>query len=167
MLFTGAGYPDQRLFVGPEWEVREGLPDQPCRPVSGIESSLGCSRSDTYMEFGLVWYLTGWGLTPLVSIQNPDSEKFQEVSERGLASFSVLKKTECQAWGGNGAGKKTESKNSWTLFFHTISPPCLRTLKLASPLSLTSWHFSETGFWILTKGVKPQPVRGQTSPNSI
>ena len=35
--------------------------------------------------------------------------------EKGLASFSVLKKT-----------KKTESKNSWTLFFFlTISPPCL------------------------------------------
>ena len=31
-------------------------------------------------------------LTPLVSIQNLDPKKGQEVSERGLASFSVLKK---------------------------------------------------------------------------
>ena len=38
---------------------------------------LGCSLSNTYMEFGLVWPLTGRGLTLLVSIQNPDSEKFQ------------------------------------------------------------------------------------------
>ena len=35
-------------------------------------------------------------MTPLVSIQNTDPEKFQEVSERGLSSFSVLKKTESQ-----------------------------------------------------------------------
>ena len=40
-----------------------------------------------------------------MGIQNPGSEKFQEVSERGLASFSVLKKTESQAWGGNDAEK--------------------------------------------------------------
>ena len=44
-------------------------------------------------------------MTPLVSIQNPDPEKFQEVSERGLASFSVLKKTESKTWGGNGVKK--------------------------------------------------------------
>ena len=41
-----------------------------------------------------------------MSIQNPDSEKFSEVSERGLASFSVLKKTESQTWGRNGVKKK-------------------------------------------------------------
>ena len=55
-----------------------------------------------------------------MSIQNPDSEKFQEVSERGLASFSVLKKTESQAWGAMGR-KKTESKNSWTLNWQVLS----------------------------------------------
>ena len=33
-----------------------------------------------------------------------------------------------------------------------------RTLKMASPLSLISWNFSGPGFWILTKGVKRQPV---------
>ena len=47
-----------------------------------------------------------------------------------------------------------------TLFF-------FRTLKLASPLSLTSWNFSGSGFWILTKGVKRQPVRSQTRLKSI
>ena len=47
-----------------------------------------------------------------MSIQNPDSEKFQEVSERGLASFSVLKKTESQAWGGNGVETSQELRKA-------------------------------------------------------
>ena len=51
------------------------------------------------------------------------------------------------------------SPMSGTLFF--------RTLKLASSLSLTYRHFSGPGFWILTKGVKRQPVRGQPCQNSI
>ena len=51
-----------------------------------------------------------------MSIQNPNPEKCQEVRERELASFSVLKKTESQTWERNGV-KKTESKSSWTLFF--------------------------------------------------
>ena len=41
------------------------------------------------------------------------------------------------------------------------------TLKKQSSLSLTSWHFSGPGFWILTKGVKRHPVRGQPCQNSI
>ena len=49
-------------------------------------------------------------MTPLVSIQNPDPEKIQEVSERELASFSVLKKTESQTWGAD--LEKTNSMNS-------------------------------------------------------
>ena len=77
--------------------------------------------------------------------------------------------------GGPAASLRAEykSKSSWTLFFKNIISPhawdsfFFRTLKLASPLSLTSWNFSVSGFWILTKGVKLQPVRGQTSPNSI
>ena len=78
-----------------------------------------------------------------MSIQNPDSEKFQEVSERGLASFSVLKKTESQTWGRNGVKKK--SPRVLGLFFfpapfllHAWDSVFFRTLKLASPLSLTS-----------------------------
>ena len=43
---------------------------------------LGCSIPNTKMEFGRGWSRTGCRLTPLVSIQNPDPEKFQEVSER-------------------------------------------------------------------------------------
>ena len=50
---------------------------------------------------------------------------------------------------------------------HAWDSVFFRTLKLASPLSLTSWHFSESWFWIVTKGVKPQPVRYQTRPNSM
>ena len=57
---------------------------------------------------------TGYRLTPLVSIQNPDPEKIQEVSERELTSFSVL--------------KKTESKSSSTLFFLHHFPPMPGTL---------------------------------------
>ena len=71
-----------------------------------------------------------------MSIQNPDSEKFQEVSERGLASFSVLKKTECQAWGGNGASLRTLELTPFLP--HVLDSVFFRTLKLASPLSLTS-----------------------------
>ena len=50
-------------------------------------------------------------------------------------------------------------------FFHPIPLPCLglvffRTLKLTSPLFLSSWNFSGSGIWILTKGVNWQPVPG-------
>ena len=69
--------------------------------------------------------------------------------------------------------KKQSPRVLGLCFFSHHFPPhawdsvFFRTLKLASPLSLTSWHFSESGFWILTKGVKPQPVRYQTRPNSM
>ena len=52
-----------------------------------------------------------------MSFQNPDPEKFQEVSDRGLASFSVLSPRH----GGEMVRKKTESKSSWTLFFSRVS----------------------------------------------
>ena len=56
---------------------------------------------------GLTLYRLPLDKTPLglVCIQNPDPQKFQEVRERGLASFSVLKKTESQTWGRNGEKK--------------------------------------------------------------
>ena len=57
-----------------------------------------------------------------MSIQNPDPEKFQEVSERGLASFSVLKKTESKAWEGNGAKKKGPRTLGLCFFSHHFSP---------------------------------------------
>ena len=80
---------------------------------------LGCSIPNTKMEFGRGWSRTGCRLTPLVSIQNPDPEKFQEVRERGLASFSVLKRKEKVPDMG-------ESKSSWTLvFFPHHFPPCM------------------------------------------
>ena len=47
------------------------------------------------------------------------------------------------------------------------TPVFFRTLKLGSPFLLTSWNFSESGFWTLTQDVKRQPVRGQPRPNSI
>ena len=76
-------------------------------------------------------------MTPLVSIQNPGSENVQEVRERGLDSFSFLKKTESQAWGRN--GKKKRKKVLKTFFFKPFLPHAwdsvfLRTLKLQSAL---------------------------------
>ena len=66
------------------------------------------------------------------------------------SSFSVLKKTESQVLGGNCI---KSPRVFWLCFFLQS-----RTLKIASPLSLISWNFSGPGFWILTKGVKRQPV---------
>ena len=51
-----------------------------------FEYILGCSIPNTWMEFGQGWPFTGCLLTPLVCIQNPGPEKFQEVRERGLAT---------------------------------------------------------------------------------
>ena len=45
---------------------------------------------NTLIEFGQGRPGTGCLMTPLVSIQNPGPETFQEVRERGLASFSAL-----------------------------------------------------------------------------
>ena len=132
--------PDQHLnvwlFSNPGDKVQKGW-------------RIGCSNPNTYMEFGLVWPPTGCRLTPLMSIQNPDPEKCQEVSERELASFSVMKKNRVPDMGEKWCGKKQSPRVLGLCFF------------------LTSWHFSGSGFWILTKGVKRQPVGGQTRPNSI
>ena len=79
-----------------------------------------------------------------MSIQNPGPEKIQEVRERGLASFSVLKKTESQALGGNvvKSPRVQEFLDSFFLLLQTIPPHAwgsvfFRKIKLASPLSLT------------------------------
>ena len=96
------------------------------------------------------------GLTPcrlpfdiLSEYLKPCSWKKKSEIERELSSFSVLKKTESQVLGGN----CVKSPSFWTLFFLQI-----RILKMASSFSLISWNFSGPGFWILTKGVKRQPV---------
>ena len=57
------------------------------------------------MEFGQGSTRTGCLMTPLVSIQNLGPEKFQEGVRRELINFNDLKKTESQAWGGNGLKK--------------------------------------------------------------
>ena len=41
-------------------------------------------------------------------------------------------------------------------------------LNLVIPLTITSWNFSEPGFWILTKGVISQPIiLGWPYPNFV
>ena len=66
-----------------------------------------------------------------LSIQNPCPEKIQEVRERGLASFSVLKKIKSQTWGGNVVKSprvlglyfvfQTIPPMPWALFFQNIT----------------------------------------------
>ena len=55
---------------------------------------------------------------------------------------------------GMGGGEVVRKKNSFLTPFlpHGWDSVFFRTLKLASLLSPTSWNFSESGFWILTKG---------------
>jgi hypothetical protein len=57
-----------------------------------------------------------------MSIQNPGPEIFQEVRERGLARFSVLKKTESQTWGRNGNKKKRVQEFLYSVFFSPFPP---------------------------------------------
>ena len=59
-------------------------------------------------------------MTPLVSIQNPDPEKCQEVRERELASFSILKKNRDLDM-----GEKWCPRVLGLCFFLNISPPFL------------------------------------------
>ena len=96
-------------------------------------------------------------MPPLVSIQNPGSEKLQEGVSRALAVLVLWKKTESQTWGGNGLEKNRVQEFLDSVFFQTISPPCLglcffQSTKTASALDTPSCNFSEPGFWILTKG---------------
>ena len=77
--------------------------------------------------------------------------------------------------------EKTEEKISY-MFSHRDSVCCVmfverssrhqdahakKALKLESPLSITSWKFSEPGFRILTKGVIRQPKLEGPCSNSI
>ena len=70
-----------------------------------------------------------------MSIPNPDSEKFQEVSERGLASFSVMKKTESQTWGRNGVKKNRVQEFLDYVFFASFPPHAWdeHSLKISAP----------------------------------
>ena len=113
------------------------------------------------MEFWLGWPLTGCRLTPLVSIQNPGSEKLQEGVSRALTVLVLGKKTESQTWGRNSLetlvvssceknrvqdilGPDHFSPMSGTLFFFQScnirttleqTPPCLQQACL-TPLNL-------------------------------
>ena len=69
-----------------------------------------------------------------MSIQNPDLEKIQEVSERELASFSVLKKTESQTWGRKGVKKNRVQEILGLCFFNR---PGVAGAVLQTPSSLT------------------------------
>ena len=83
-----------------DWKIVFALVKSMVLFMSREATSLGCSIPNTYMEFRRGRPRTGCRLKPLVSIQNPDSEKFQEVSEKGLDSFSVLKKNRVPGMGG-------------------------------------------------------------------
>ena len=69
--------------------------------------------------------------------------------------------------------KKTESKKCGdSVFFQSISPPCLglcffQSTKTGKCSPFSSFNFSGPGFWILTKGGIRQPVLGLPCPNSI
>ena len=109
-----------------------------------VQCTVGCSIPNTLMEYWQDWPRAGCCLTPIVSIQNPDPEKFQELRERGLANYSALKKTESQTCGGNGEKKDRVQELLDSVFSHHSSPMSgtllfFRTLKLAIPLSLS--HF--------------------------
>ena len=121
--------------------------------------------------------------------RNPGSSIQEEVGEREVQTFQLWKKTESQTWGENALKKnrvptfhrlcffseleKNRVKEMWGLcFFHSISPYVwdsvfIRSLKVISPLLTPSWNFSGPRFWILTKGVIRQPVRGLPCPNSV
>ena len=49
-----------------------------------------------------------------------------------------------------------------------ISKHMKKALTLVSPLTITSWNFSETRFWLFTiKGVIGQSILSWPSPNNI
>ena len=115
------------------------------------------------MEFGLVWCRTGCLLTPLVSIQNPGSSKQVEVCPRVVRKFQLFFPA---------LKKKQSPRNSWTQFFfepflpHVWDSVFFQSWNFRTTLGQTYPCLLEPGFWILTKGVKRQPVRHQTRPNS-
>jgi hypothetical protein len=121
------------------------------------------------MEFWQGWPCTGCRLTPLVSIQNPGPEKCPEVRERELGFFSVMS----PRYGGEMVWKKKSPRVLGLCFFPHHFPLCLglcfffQITEKNKVLSLTSWHFSGPGFWILTKGAKWHPVQGQPCPKSV
>jgi hypothetical protein len=125
------------------------------------------------MEFWQGWSCTGCRLTPLVSIQNPGPEKCQEVRERELSFFQCSEKNTVPDMRGNGERKKHSPTTLGLCFFFTAFLPhvwdCFFSehWKKQSSLSLTSWHFSGPGFWLVTKGVKQHPVQGQPCHNFI
>ena len=81
-------------------------------------------------------------MTPLVSIQNPGPENVQEVRERGLASFSFLKKTESQAWGRNGLKKKQSPKVLGLCFFSNHFSPMPGTLFFSEHYNYRALHLT-------------------------
>ena len=129
-------------------------------------------------------------ISPLVSIQSPGSSKQGEVCPRVVWTFQLWKKNRVPDMGGNALEKnwvptfcglcffpeleKTEStKSEDSVFFRAFPPPphvwdfvFFQSWNFLTTLGQTSSCLLEPGFWILTKGVKRQPVRHQTRPNS-
>ena len=113
----------------------------PCLNVvkASLESRLGCSLVDP-------WFKSWQGQStlvllsiPLLDIQNHGPQKFREVTERGLTTFSAV---------------FLVSPNVLRLIpKHDIRHKETQALNLVSPLSVTYRNFRGPGFWISTKGI--------------
>ena len=99
-------------------------------------------------------------LAPLNEFPEPWCWKISGTERRELIIFSGLKKTESQTWGGEMFRKKTESKKLLdSVFFQTISPPCLglcffRPLKMISSLLSVPEIFQHQGSGNSFRGAK-------------
>ena len=88
------------------------------------------------------------------------------MAQKRIESKNFLDSVFFQHW------KKTETKKFLdSILFWAISPRCLglfffQSWNFRTTLGQTSPCLLEPGFWILTKGIKRQPVRHQTRPNS-
>ena len=120
----------------------------------------------------------------LINISFP----WEEVGPRVVRTFQLWKKTESQTWGRNALKKnrvltfcglcffleleKNKVHKKWGLCFFTAFPPNVwdsvffQSWNVRTTVGKMSSCLMEPGFWILTKGVKRQLVRGQTRPNS-
>ena len=115
------------------------------------------------------------GLTPyrllldtLSEYPEPWSLKMSGSERERSCQFQCSEKKQSPMHRGGGLVRTQEPRTP--ILPHVWDSVVFRTLRLTSSLFLTLSNtaiFSVSGFWILTKGVKQQPVRGQPWPNSI
>ena len=146
-----------------------------------------CAKTSLYLKNPLsFWNRLAYRL-PIDTLSEYPELWLQQT--RGILSMnspniSALKKEESQTWGemfwtktesshfvDSSSGKKRVHKKWGLCFFHSISPHVLdsvffQSLNVWTILEQTSSFLLEPGFWILSKGVKRQPVQGQPWQNS-